>query len=85
MADSESADPDGLGFVYDLDLDLCILLTSTGNPNDYLVEAGEDFTDLVTQFRGDASRYLDSMLDPNMPKEALKDKEGNFDYIIIRS
>ena len=25
------------------------------------------------------------MLDPNMPKEAWKDKEGNYDYIVIRS
>jgi len=58
---------------------------SATNPNDKLMEAGEEFTALVTQYRTDASRYLDSMLDPNMPKEALKDKEGNFDYIIIRS
>jgi hypothetical protein len=49
------------------------------------MEGGEEFTTMVTQYRTDASRYLDSMLDPNMPKEALKDKEGNFDYIIIRS
>ena len=58
---------------------------SASNPIDKLMEAGEEFTAMVTQFRTDASRYLDSMLDPNMPKEALKDKEGNFDYIIIRS
>ena len=54
-------------------------------PNDKLMEAGEEFTAMVTQYRTDASRYLDSMLDPNMPKEAWKDKEGNFDYIIIRT
>ncbi len=58
---------------------------SASNPSDKLMEAGEEFTTMVTQYRTDASRYLDSMLDPNMPKEALKDKEGNFDYIIIRS
>ena len=58
---------------------------SASNPADKLMEAGEEFTTMVTQYRTDASRYLDSMLDPNMPKEALKDKEGNFDYIIIRS
>jgi len=58
---------------------------SASSPLDKLMEAGEEFTAMVTQFRTDASRYLDSMLDPNMPKEALKDKEGNFDYIIIRS
>jgi len=58
---------------------------SASNPLDKLMEGGEEFTAMVTQYRTDASRYLDSMLDPNMPKEALKDKEGNFDYIIIRS
>ena len=58
---------------------------SASNPLDKLMESGEEFTSMVTQYRTDASRYLDSMLDPNMPKEALKDKEGNFDYIIIRT
>ena len=58
---------------------------SATNPADKLMEAGEEFTTMVTQYRTDASRYLDSMLDPNMPKEAWKDKEGNYDYIIIRT
>ena len=57
----------------------------TSDPNDLLMEGGEDFTTLVTQFRTDASRYLDSKLDPNLPREQLKDKSGNFDYMIIRS
>jgi len=58
---------------------------SSNTPEDKLMEAGEEFTALVTQYRTDASRYLDSMLDPNMPKEAWKDKDGNYDYIIIRT
>jgi len=55
------------------------------NPSDALMEAGEDFTSLVTQFRTDASRYLDSKLDPNLPANQFKDKSGNFDYMIIRT
>ena len=58
---------------------------SSNTPEDKLMEAGEEFTAMVTQYRTDASRYLDSMLDPNMPKEAWKDKNGNYDYIIIRT
>ena len=58
---------------------------SATNPIDKLMEAGEEFTAMVTQYRTDASRFLDSMLDPNMPKEAWKDKEGNYDFIIIRT
>jgi len=84
VGDASSANPAALTFVYDTYLDLCLLITAA-DPNDYLVEAGEDFTTLVTQYRTDASRYLDSMLDPNMPREAFKDKSGNFDYLIIRT
>ena len=87
VGDSTSA---GLvySFVYDTDLDLCLLVgddLTTSDPNDNLVEAGEEFTTMITQFRTDASRYLDSKLDPNLPREQLKDKSGNFDYMIIRS
>ncbi len=58
---------------------------SASSPLDKLMEAGEEFTTMITQFRTDASRYLDSKLDPNLPREQLKDKSGNFDYMIIRS
>ena len=58
---------------------------ATLDPNDILVEAGEDFSAMVTQFRTDASRYLDSRLDPKLPKNQWKDKNGNFDYMIIRT
>ena len=49
------------------------------------MEAGEEFSSLITRITANASRYLDSKLDPNLPREQLKDKEGNFDYIIIRT
>ena len=53
--------------------------------NDVLIEAGEDFATLISRVMGNASRYLDAKLDPNLPKEQLKDKEGNYDYIIVRT
>ena len=84
VSDSASSTPVGLSFVYDTHLDLCILI-STSNPSDNLVEAGEDFTDLVTQFRTDASRYLDSKLAPDITSEQRKDKYGNYDYLIVRT
>ena len=64
--------------------DICYYY-SASTPIDKLMEAGEEFTAMITQFRTDASRYLDSKLDPNLPREQLKDKSGNFDYMIIRS
>ncbi len=70
--------------LYDADNDF-IIVKYGSNLNDTLTEVGEDFDSLITQFRTDASRYLDSKLDPNLPREQLKDKSGNFDYMIIRS
>ena len=58
---------------------------SASTPIDKLMEAGELFTAMVTQFRTDASRYIDSRLDPKLPKNQLKDKNGNFDYMIVRT
>ena len=58
---------------------------SATDPNDKLVESGEEFAALITRITANASRYLDAKLDPNLPKEQLKDKEGNFDYIIVRT
>ena len=58
---------------------------SASTPIDKLMESGELFTAMVTQFRTDASRYIDSRLDPKLPKNQLKDKNGNFDYMIVRT
>ena len=58
---------------------------SATDPNDKLMESGEEFSSLITRITANASRYLDAKLDPNLPREQLKDKEGNYDYIIIRT
>ena len=58
---------------------------SASNPNDKLMEAGEEFSSLITRITANASRYLDSRLNASLPAEQLKDKEGNYDYIIIRT
>ena len=70
--------------LYDSDNDF-IIMRYGSNPVNLLTEGGEDFTDLISQYLGDASRFLDSRLDPNLPREQLKDKSGNFDYLIIRT
>ena len=58
---------------------------SASTPIDKLMEAGELFTAMITQFRTDASRYLDSRLDPKLPKSQWKNSAGEFDYIIVRT
>ena len=87
LSDGSGSDgtSDAPSFVYDSDMDKILLIVDSKNPNDYLVEAGEDYSTLITRVMANASRYLDAKLDPNLPKEQLKDKEGNFDYIIVRT
>ena len=58
---------------------------SASSPLDKLMEGGEEFIDMVTQYRADASRYFDSRVDPSLPREQLKDKSGNYDYMVIRT
>jgi len=58
---------------------------SASTPSDKLMEAGEEFSALITRITANASRFLDAKLDPNLPREQLKDKEGNYDYIIVRT
>jgi len=70
--------------LYDADNDF-IILKYGSNPADSLVEVGENFASMVTQFRSDASRYLDSRLDPKLPKSQWKNSAGVFDYIIVRT
>ena len=62
-----------------------LLVRDTSDANDSLYETGEDFSTMVTQYRADASRYFDSRVDPSLPREQLKDKSGNYDYMVIRT
>ena len=70
---------------YSASTDSVQVFHSSKNPNDMLMEAGEDFTTLIDRILANASRFLDAKLDPNLPKEQFKDKSGNYDYIIIRT
>ena len=58
---------------------------STASPADMLMESGEDITTHLSDMLYKASRFLDSWLDPTMPRQAWKNDEGEFDYIIIRT
>ena len=58
---------------------------SASTPSDKSMEGGEEFVGMVTQYRADASRYFDSRVDHSLPREQLKDKSGNYDYMVIRT
>jgi len=64
---------------------VCYYYNDTTNPNDILMESGDDWGDIRTRYLANASKYLDSMLDGKLPREQFKDQDGNYDYIIVRT
>ena len=58
---------------------------SSKNPADYLMESGYDFSEVIARIMKNASRYLDSRIDAGIPRDAFKDKEGNYDYFLVRT
>ena len=64
--------------------DICYYY-SASSPIDKLMEAGEEFSTLITRIMKNASRYFDSRVDGTLPRDQWKDKEGNYDYIIVRT
>ena len=70
---------------YDSNADTVYYVNTSTNPNDMLIEAGEDFVTLMNRILKNASRYFDARVDRSLPRDQWKDKEGNFDYIIVRT
>ena len=58
---------------------------STTNPNDHLLESGDDWATIITRYISNATKYLDSRLDAKLPRKQFKDQDGNYDYIIVRT
>ena len=88
-AESNSSDVDTSGttgeWYYDSSTDAVYYNHTTNNPNDMLMESGEDFATLKTRYLSNASKYLNAMLDGTLPREQFKGSDGSYDYIIIRT
>ena len=73
-------------WIYNEESDSVLFLDANStNPNDSLMESGEDWGDIRTRYLLNSSKYLDSMLDGKLPREQFKDQDGNYDYIIVRT
>jgi len=70
---------------YESTLDAVYYYNSATNPNDMLMESGDDWATLKTRYISNAEKYLDSRLDGRLPRKQFKDKDGNYDYTIIRT
>jgi hypothetical protein len=72
VGDSTQADPDGLSFLYDSDLDLSLLITNSQDPNNYVIESGSDFKTYMDNQLYRASMELNNMLDGRFPNPIPK-------------
>jgi len=70
---------------YESTLDAVYYYNSASNPNDMLMESGDDWATLKTRYISNAEKYLDSRLDGRLPRKQFKDKDGNYDYILVRT
>ena len=70
---------------YESTLDAVYYYNSSTNPNDMLMESGDDWATLKTRYISNAEKYLDSRLDGRLPRKQFKDKDGNYDYTIVRT
>ncbi len=70
---------------YDDTNDIVYYFNSATNPNDILMESGDDWNTLRTRYISNAEKYLDSRLDGRLPRKQFQDKDGNYDYMIVRT
>ena len=85
-AQSAYTDVDANGeWFYDDTNDVVYYNNSATNPNDMLMESGDDWDSTRTRYISNAGKYLDSRLDGRLPREQFKDQDGNYDYIIVRT
>ena len=83
QASKSAVDANGEWF-YDSAIDAVYYYNDSSTPEDLLMEAGEDFATLKTRVMKDASDYVDSKLDSNLPREQFLLKDGTYDYLIRR-
>lgn len=70
---------------YEASLDAIYYYNSASNPNDMLMESGDDWATVIARYILNATNYLDSRLDGKLPRKQFKDQDGNYDYILVRT
>ena len=85
-AESLKADVDANGkWFYDSTEDTCYYFNSDTNPVDLLMESGEAYDTLIARIISNASRYFDSRVDAGIPRDMFKNRQGVYDYMIVRT
>ncbi len=84
-AEASAVDVDSADEWYFNGADDKVYFYSTTNPNDMLMESGDDWVTIKTRYMSNASKYFDSRVDAQLPREQFKDQDGNYDYIVVRT
>jgi len=84
QANSGAVTSNGQWF-YETSLDAIYYYNSASNPNDMLMESGDDWATVIARYILNATNYLDSRLDGKLPRKQFKDQDGNYDYILVRT
>ncbi len=85
VGDATSSGQDALSFVYDTDLDMCLVITNSVNPNDYVVEGGYDNATYFDQMLVNASMELNNLLDRRYPTPIPKYTQYDADTTHVSS
>ena len=62
-----------------------IYRNTSNNPNDMIMELGEDRSNMMLRFRKKASRIVESILGFTISREIMKDREGNYPTSLIEA
>jgi len=72
-------------FNYSSSTDSVQVFHSSKDPNDMLMESGDDFETLITRVAKRSSRMIDSKIGFRVTDTQIKDREGNYPDIIVRA
>ena len=81
---SDIADVNSNGeWYYDSNKDAIYYYNSNTSPNDLVMEAGDDYSDLKSRMRAKASRLIESKINSVAQGEITKDEYGEFPTVIV--
>tara|TARA_R100000329_G_C7607367_1_gene215462 strand:- start:188 stop:1123 length:936 start_codon:yes stop_codon:yes gene_type:complete len=84
QANKAAVDANGEWY-YDSSSDVVYYYNSSTNPQNLLMEAGEDNATFKSRMISNATAYFNSKIDSTLPKELFVLKDGTYDYFVKRT
>tara|TARA_Y100001973_G_scaffold35929_1_gene54072 strand:+ start:5352 stop:6323 length:972 start_codon:yes stop_codon:yes gene_type:complete len=70
---------------YDAAIDVVYYFNSSTNPQNILMEAGEDNATFKSRMISNATKYFNSKVDSTLPREMFLLEDGTYDYFVKRT